>query len=197
MQNNSYSTFVSWAKVLLPLGALMLLSTVFFLARTIDTDMSVPFATIQEAARESRLNAPNFSGMTEVGATFQVSAKSIKPNIESPDQIDIEAPSLTAAKSNEGEIFIRSGWASMTDGAKMLTFSDLVRIEISGGYTIESRGLIADLEQGNAKTSGPLEVITPFGGLLAGQLVIELGNSDGGAKLLFQHGVKMTYRIED
>lgn len=175
----------------------MLLSTVFFLARTIDTDMSVPFATILEAARESRLNAPNFSGMTEVGATFQVSAKSIKPNVESPDQIDIEAPSLTAAKSNEGEIFIRSGWASITDGAKTLTFSDLVRIEISGGYTIESRGLVADLEQGNAKTSGPLEVITPFGGLLAGQLVIELGNSDGGAKLLFQDGVKMTYRIED
>lgn len=197
MQNNSYSTFVSWAKVVLPLGALVLLSTVFFLARAVDTEMSVPFSTIEDAARESRLSNPNFSGMTDPGASFQVSAKTIKPDASDPTRITIEAPTLRAIDPNEGEIRIRAGKAVLSDDLGKITFEDLVRLETSNGYTIESRGLSADLTAGRAQTDGALEIVTPFGGLSAGQLVVELGKTDGGATLLFQNGVRMTYRIKD
>lgn len=197
MQNNSYSTFVSWAKVVLPLGALVLLSTVFFLARTVDTEMSIPFSTIEEAARESRLSNPNFSGMTDPGASFQISAKTIKPDASNPSLITIEAPSLAAIDPSEGEIRIRSGIAVLNDDLTQITFNDLVRLETSNGYTIESRALSADLTLGQAETVGALEIVTPFGGLSAGKLIVDLGKTNGGATLLFQDGVRMTYRIKD
>ncbi len=197
MQNNSYSTFVSWAKVVLPLGALLLLSTVFFLARTIDTEMSIPFSTIEEAARESRLSNPNFSGVTDPGASFLVSAKTIKPDTSNPELITIEAPTLSALDPNEGEIRVRSGNAVLSDDMTKIAFDDLVRLETSNGYTVESHGLSLDLTLGHAETSGALEIITPFGGLTAGQLIVELGKTAGGATLLFTDGVKMTYRSKD
>ncbi|MEL7087874.1 MAG: hypothetical protein AAGL98_05440, partial [Planctomycetota bacterium] len=62
--DNAYSRFVAWAKIILPLVALGLLSTMFLVSR--DSD---PAATIrigeQEArglAQEDGMSAPRFAG---------------------------------------------------------------------------------------------------------------------------------------
>ena len=51
---NTYSTVVSWAKIILPLVALGLLSTLFLFSRTPDPNRAIPFAAVdvEELARE-------------------------------------------------------------------------------------------------------------------------------------------------
>jgi len=195
--DNRYSVFVSWAKIVLPLGALVLLSTVFFVAQSVTTETSIPFSEIEEVARESRLASPNFAGVTDDGAAFRVSAGSIKPDPTDDQRILVETPSLVAATANAQDISIRSGNGVLMPKAMQLSFGALVRLETSDGYTVETTSLSANLETGLIETDGALEVITPFGALSAGQLVVELGNDESGAKLLFKNGVKMTYQIED
>ena len=69
MQGDRYSKLVSWLKVLFPLMALALLSTLFLISRAIDPGQSIPFAEkeIQERLRDQQLTAPFFTGTTAQG----------------------------------------------------------------------------------------------------------------------------------
>jgi len=76
----TYSRVVAWLKVIFPLSALALLSTLFLFARSIDPEQSIPFADVdvKELAREPRITAPEFSGMTADGAAITISAATAK-----------------------------------------------------------------------------------------------------------------------
>ena len=71
---NFHSQLVGWLKILLPLAALMLLSTLFLFARNTGTPTEIPFAEIDAAAAEQRIAAPRFSGLTNTGDTLAISA---------------------------------------------------------------------------------------------------------------------------
>jgi len=78
LDDNTYSRVVAWAKVLLPLLALALLSTLFLVARTVDPAQKLPFADIDvdAIAREQRIGAPKFNGVTKEGTAISLSADS-------------------------------------------------------------------------------------------------------------------------
>ena len=56
--DNTYSRVVGWLKILLPLGALALLSTLFLFARGIAPVGEIPYAELEEIAREARISDP-------------------------------------------------------------------------------------------------------------------------------------------
>ncbi|MEO0504251.1 MAG: hypothetical protein AAFZ14_13070, partial [Pseudomonadota bacterium] len=64
-----YSRFVAWLKVLLPLAALALLSTLFLLSRNTDPIAAVPFADdeLLDRVRDEQITGPFFSGTTTDG----------------------------------------------------------------------------------------------------------------------------------
>ena len=67
--SNAYSRFVAWVKVILPLLALALLSTLFLFSRTPAPNRAIPFANVdvEELAREQSLGRPRFAGTLSDG----------------------------------------------------------------------------------------------------------------------------------
>ena len=58
---NRRSVIVAWLRVLLPLGALAVLSTLFLLSRKPDPDAAIPYARVdaEALARQPRVTAPS------------------------------------------------------------------------------------------------------------------------------------------
>ena len=71
-----YSRMVQFLKVLLPLAAIILLSTVFLLSRSIETNVTVPFTQqdMDQRLAEQVVTQPNYRGTTRKGEDVQIEA---------------------------------------------------------------------------------------------------------------------------
>jgi hypothetical protein len=67
--DNLHSALVAWLKILLPLAALAVLSTLFMVSRSVDPADAIPYAQvdIEDRLRDPRLTDAIFAGMTQDG----------------------------------------------------------------------------------------------------------------------------------
>ena len=203
-RDNPYSRFVAWAKIVLPLAALALLSTVFLLARHIDPTQAIPFAEIdvEELAREQRISAPNYAGVTEDGAAISVTASTARPDPDSPERVDatdLEAELITATgaryqlSSQRGEI---------DSGADMAYLQGGVVVTTSSGYRITSDAMSTSLSRTLLESEGPVQADGPAGRLDAGSMSLAPlpdaeGDDSANHLLVFNKGVKLVYTPSD
>ena len=63
--DNRHSMMVTWAKIALPLAALVLLSMVFMVGRSGDQGQILSYSNVnlEQLANEPQLNAPEYSGV--------------------------------------------------------------------------------------------------------------------------------------
>jgi lipopolysaccharide export system protein LptC len=184
-----YSRFVAVMKIVLPLAALGLLSTLFLFSRGAEDRGSVPVARIEEIAREQRIAAPAFSGMTPDGVVFAVAADAIRPLDGRPDGFAIDSLTARLTAPDGRQLDLTAATGTFDARARQMTLTGLARIITSTGYAMETRGLTADLGLGVLQTDGGLEVRAPYGTLTAGGLRVE----SGGERLLFTGGVRLLY----
>ena len=95
-----YSRVVSYLKVALPLAALALLSTLFLISRTINTDPSIPFADfeLENRLRGQQVTAPFFTGTTATGQEITIAAtKALQWWWQGASASDLEAEILYRA----------------------------------------------------------------------------------------------------
>lgn len=189
--DNFHSRLVGWTKILLPLSALALLSTLFLFARGDDSSGTIPIVEINTLAREQGINAPAFSGIANDGSVIQLTANSAKPL--DTTTLSVEAPLLSVDASDGTSLTIRSGDGRLDNAARTAELTNLTRIEASSGYIMETAGMIADLGAGRFVSQGPLEIQSPYGSLTAGQVVIASADSDLGQQMHFTQGVKLLY----
>ena len=191
--DNLYSTFVGWAKVLLPLAALALLSTIFLLARGTNAVQSIPYAELAAIAREQGMTNPNLSGVTGDGSAVSITAAALRPNADSADAFDIIAPVLILNAMDGSRVEISAGEGAIDGRQRRMTLTGLVRLGTSSGYMMETSGIEADLASGLLTSLGPLEVQAPFGTLTAGKVVV-MTSADGlGQQMVFNDGVHLLY----
>ncbi len=196
--DNWHSRLVGWLKILLPLAALGLLSSMFLLNLGPDADGAIPFAEIEELAREQIISQPYFAGVADDGSIVTISAKAAQPDLEGGLFVDTLAAEVTATDGSN--VTLRAGSGSILNGGRTAQLDGLVRMETSTGYQLETTGLIAGLDTGRVETIGPLQGRAPFGELSAGHLTVETPpEGDGGTRLLFTDGVRLLYQpsIED
>ena len=76
-----HSRLVGWLKVVLPLAALAILSTLFLLADRIDPTAAIPYAEVdvKDLVRDPRMTAPAYAGTTADGAGITLSATEARP----------------------------------------------------------------------------------------------------------------------
>jgi lipopolysaccharide export system protein LptC len=191
--DNLYSQAVGWAKIILPLGAIALLSSLFLFARETSSPDEVALARAEEIAREQRLAAPEFSGLTDDGATVVISAKSAQPDTTRPDTMSIDDIRLRINTSEGIRIDVTAVRGEIDGRAQVARFLGLARIETSNGYELETNGLIVSLQSGVVTSEGLLEVRTPFGELSAGTVRFEVPSEDEGQRMLFTEGVRLLY----
>lgn len=188
---NLYSAFIGWAKIVLPLSALALLSTLFLFARQSGEQPAIPVAELDKIAREQQISAPRFSGVANDGSVIAITATTAKP--EGQNDLTIVGPLLSLNASDGTRLTIRAGRGALDNTKRQATLDGLAQLETSSGYMMETKGLVADLATGVVTSLGPLEIQAPYGRLTAGSVTIATARDGTGQRMDFTDGVKLLY----
>lgn len=191
--DEAYSQFVNFLKITLPLAALGLMSTVFLFARAPTQDSTIPYAEIEEIAREPRLTSPQVSGVSDDGSVIELNARTAtsQGDIMTVDSIDAVINSTDGTR-----IDVRAGSGEVNNLTQIARLDGLTHIETSNGYEMETIGLLTNIATGRIVSDGALEVQAPYGVLTAGQLIIETPDGATSQVMLFQNGVRLIYTPE-
>ncbi len=192
-----HTTIVGWLKILLPLGALGLLSTLFLFSRHTGEPPEIPFAEIEAIARDQRLTLPKFSGVADDGSIIAIAARQARPDAIDREKVDIEDISAQITRPNGGLINITATNGEVDSAANLARFIGLARLTTSTGYEMETNGLIAELDTGVVTSNGLLEIHAPFGELTAGQVTFQVAGEDTGQQMLFSQGVRLIYEPQE
>ncbi|WP_421702189.1 LPS export ABC transporter periplasmic protein LptC [Aliiroseovarius sp.] len=194
--DNTYSRVVAWLKVLLPVIALVLLSTMFLISRTIDPSRAIPFANVdvEGMVRDQRISAPSFSGVTEDGAALSITAETARPLPDNADGMSAEALTARIETPDGAQVDIEAAEALVDGATSLLTLSGGVVVTTSTDYRIEAAGLITKMDRAEMESDGAVQATGPLGTLDAGQARIAPADGDASTYLLvFKDGVKLVY----
>ncbi|SEN51159.1 lipopolysaccharide export system protein LptC [Roseovarius tolerans] len=197
--DNTYSRVVAGMKVLLPLIALGLLSTLFLISRTVDPSKSVPVAQadVEKRAQDMGASNPSFAGVTDTGDEILFSAGIARPgrDVDGPITADAVTAQIRLAAGTTVDITARA--AEFDQRAMQTQLRGDVQITTSTGYVIDTDRLDMNLDALNATTPDTVTATGPLGDLTAGQMVLRNANGNGAAELLFTEGVKLIYQPPD
>lgn len=195
--NNRYSRLVSWLKVLLPVTALALLSTMFLISKSIDPTRSLTYARInlEELTGEQRISGPRFSSVTEDGAAITFSAESAVPEMGTSNRFTAKTLAARIETPDGAAVDIDAALAVIDGGTKTVDLSGGVTLVTSTDYRIQSDGLTTALDATHVETTGSVTADGPMGHLTAGHAEITRNDAEEGAYLLvFKGGVKLIYQ---
>lgn len=189
-----YSRMVALFKVLLPLAALAILSTVFLLSRSVDPTATIPFAEKEMAdrMRDQQVTAPYFSGTTSKGDEIMVTASIARPGgPNSPAEATDLSAQITMADGVR--LTLRSDTGSVAVDKDIATFQGNVIITTTTGYVVLTDTLHSALSGITANTPGEIEGSGPLGDFTAGNMQIDTKTEGGPVHMLFKNGVKLIY----
>ncbi len=193
---DTHTRFIGWLKIVLPLVALGILSTLFLVARTIDPEDAIPYATVDvnERLARPRMTEPTYAGMTDDGAALTLtaaearpegdtaqagSAKAIKGTLETPDGARTDLVAATADINNETRQIMLSGGVDITS---------------SSGWRVQSETLRAAMDTTDIETLSPVTANGPAGKITANAMRLRQDTGLSGRYLLvFNGAVKLIY----
>lgn len=190
-----HTALVHWAKIVLPLSALVLLSTLFLFSGKVDPTTAAIYSKVDVTtlAREQRLTAPEFSGITEDGAALTVQAATAAPD---PAGHGASASKIIA-RLEEGTGVVtdlRAKTGRIDPAAGQISLSDGVAVQTSSGYRISTERVEMATDRTAITAPGAIAAEAPFGTLRAGQMQIDRKNAATGSDLVFNGGVKLIYQ---
>ena len=195
--DNLHSILVGWAKIILPLCALGLLSTLFLFSRSQNEPTDIALSEVEAIAREQRLSAPRFSGVTDEGAVLSIRARTAKPDATQPDKVNIDGVELRVDNPSGSHVVVSATQGELDGRARLARLLGLARLQTSSGFEMETNGLIAELDSGKVISDGVLEIRAPFGELTAGQVTFQVSAENTGQQMLFTNGVRLLYDPQD
>ncbi|MDT8857701.1 hypothetical protein RNZ50_22170 [Paracoccaceae bacterium Fryx2] len=194
--DNLHSRVVAWLKIVLPLAALGLLSTLFLVSRSINPEDAIPYATVDVAdrIREPRITAPTYAGVTADGAALTFSADEARPDTADQGRVTAATLRATLATPDGASTEVRAHSGLMDTANRRLTLGGGVEITTSTGYHVTTDGLIAALDRTRMDSAGAIAATGPIGNLSAGRMTLSEDAAVPGAYLLvFTGRVKLIY----
>lgn len=191
-----HSRLVNWLKVVLPLAALAILSTLFLLADRIDPTAAIPFADVdvEDLARDPRMTSPTYAGTTSDGAGITLTAAEARPAAEGGNTVASGMAALLETPDGQ-RIDITADRAEFDSAAQGLVLSGGVTLATAAGYRVETASMRAELGQTRVESTAPLQITAPLGALEADRFVLTQNPDDASAYLLvFNGGVKLIYQ---
>ncbi|MBE0453401.1 hypothetical protein [Roseovarius autotrophicus] len=194
--DNTYSRIIAGAKILLPLAALGLLSTLFLISRTIDPSKSVPLAEIdlERRAQEMGVTNPSFAGMTVGGDEVTIAADMARPDRDTQERLSADQVRGEMRLSGGTVFNLRSDEARLDQGAMTAALLGGVRITTTTGYVIDTDRLDARLDVLHAESAGAVRATGPIGSLDAGKMLLHHNAETDTAEVLFTGGVVLIYQ---
>ncbi|CAM3399170.1 hypothetical protein PANO111632_17660 [Paracoccus nototheniae] len=203
---------VRWLRVLLPLVALVMLSTMFLFSRRPDAESRIPYAEVEaeEAARQGRIVAPEYSGVTGDGARLSLRAAEAAPGAGGGAagdlRLDWDRP------GGPGVAGLRAGLTAPQGGLQdgLVRLEGGVRMTTSSGWQMDAPEIEARTDASVITATQGVEAQAPFGWIEAGQMRLspadagddaaaereaQDGAAGGNAAVLrFSDGVRLIYQ---
>lgn len=194
MTDDLHSRLVAFLKITLPLAALALLSTLFLFSRRIDPDAAIPYAEVDiaERAREPRVTAPAWAGVTHDGAALTIAADEARPG---GDAQGASAQGLRAVLDLKGGGTVRlTAQSGQIDAAgQELRMSGAVVITTTTGWRVTSDAMTAAMDRTRVASPGPVAATGPAGNLTAGSMLLSPASGPGDYAMDFNGGVRLIY----
>lgn len=191
---------VRWLRVLLPLVALTILSTMFLFSRQPGTEPQIPYAEVdaEQMAREPRMVAPQYSGVTSDGAELSLSATEATPPNEDQDNTATASDLLLDWRGKDG----LTAELTAPDGGVGNGNIDLrggVRMTTSSGWKMQAPQINAATDRSHIAAQDGIAAQAPFGQITAGameMLPAETESQDDTTPnvLNFTDGVRLIYQ---
>ncbi len=217
---NAHSRVVAWLKVLLPLLALGVLSTLFLVSHRVNPEDAVALSgiSIEDRIRQPRVTAPVWSGITDDGSSLTVTADVARPTTTGAKASGPDADRVTARLvSTGGAVTGMTGdHGKLDEAAGHLTMTGNVVVTTSSGLRLTSGELVSALNGDEVVSAGPVTGTGPFGRIDAGAMrLVKSGAANGtpaagdpaavdpaanepaaggGYLLVFKNGVKLLYQ---
>ena len=195
--SNRYSQVVSYVKIVLPIVAIGILSSLFLISRTPDPERAIPFAEVdvEELAREQRLTNPSYAGTTNAGREVLVGANSAVPV---DGQLDLIAVDQLDARIELGdqrfiEISSQQGMVDLTENTADL--SSNVDVVESNGFTLDTENLLVNFR--DFAMSSPTDVVVEGPGFHLEAGSMNLSGPEGAQVLIFNGGVTVLYQPDN
>lgn len=188
-----YTRFVTLAKIVLPLVAVALLSSLFLLARSPETTTAIPYSEseLAEIIRDERLQAPEYRGVLDSGAAISLDAASARPDPDHPTRTLARTIRLAVSEQPGADILIRAG-IGFVDASRAVA-GEGIEITHSDGFTLETWGGWAALDGLRAETDGRVQLSADHLELTAGKLTFSQSPKGKDQLLVFTGGVKLVY----
>jgi lipopolysaccharide export system protein LptC len=195
-RGNRHSTLVALAKILLPLTALAVLSTLFFVSPGATPDETIPYADSAsgDLSDSQRLTGATFAGMTQDGAALTLKADEATPGTPGTD-LSGSAKGLTGLiETPDGASTTVTGAAGVLDQkSNTVTLSGGVTVKNSTGLSMQTEALTMTLDRTRLESAGAVSAQAPFGHIEAGKLLMTRA-ADGTYMLDFTGGVRLIYQ---
>lgn len=195
--DNLHSRMVFWLKIILPLSALMILSMLFLLSRSIRPEDAIPYAEVDVAdrIRTPRLTAPDFAGMTADGAALSLRAAEARLATDGSTVPGAISGLVGLLETPDGaRTDISASEARLDQNTKRMILGGGVVIDNSAGYHIETEGISVTLDRTSLDAPGRVSATGPVGNIEAGAMHLGLATAQPPTYVLvFKGGVRMIY----
>ncbi|MES0826713.1 LPS export ABC transporter periplasmic protein LptC [Ruegeria sp. SCP11] len=191
---DGHSRRVQFLKVLLPLVAILMLSTVFLLSRSIETNVSVPFSQkdIDERLTEQVVTQPKYQGTTRKGEEVRIEAVRATQGTEASVPTAAEFQGRLGL-SNGGVITLDSNSGMIRPDKNTATFVGDVVITSTDGTEITTDLLNTALDEIRGDAPGQVNGTGIIGNFSAGGMTFGTEKKDGPVHIIFTDGVKLVY----
>jgi len=191
-----HTRFVDWLKVILPLVALGLLSTLFLLSRKVDPTSNVPVSQVdlEQRAQDQGASNPSFSGVASGGEQITFRADTARPDPKNPERVLAEKVVAELTLNGGTVIDVRSDHGIAGQDLMNAELHGNVTVTTTSGYDIRTQRLTANFETLRAESPGRVTGKGPPGDLEAGRMELISNEETGQAHLLFTDGVKLLYQ---
>ncbi|OCX65400.1 hypothetical protein BFP70_10095 [Thioclava sp. SK-1] len=193
--DNRYSIFIRWAKLLLPLFALVLLSTVFLFGRKADPQAAIPYSDVdlEALASEPRISQPEYSGVTQSGDALSAKAVAATPNVDGDGGTRIEKLVAQLVGLDGTTTNISASTGRFSPAENRIELNEKVAIQTSDGYRMLSDFVEMTTDSGQVVSPGPVRGTGPMGTIDAGAMEIHRLGRGSAQNILFTQGVKLIY----
>ncbi|WP_179381074.1 LPS export ABC transporter periplasmic protein LptC [Jannaschia marina] len=193
--NPLYSRLVRLAALVLPVLALLLLSSMFLLARRVNPEDAIPLATVDvsERANDQQLTMPRFTGVSQGRTAFDLSARAARPDSANPRLMSAETLRLVLEDTDGGRATVVSRRGNVDTGTRTIELLGDVRIDTSTGYALRTEALSGTLGTLAVEAPGEVRGEGPLGTLRAGGMSLTEDPETGAGRLVFTNGVDLLY----
>ena len=195
----TYSRFVSIAKITLPLAGVALMATMFLFTGEVAFEGGLKLSEVKlDPDREGmQLTSPEFIGANLDGDKYRFFAKRIFPDSPAMKKVAAENLSGQMVFANGETVNISAGLADLDSVNQTILISGGAEVTASGGYDFSVDSLIVDYGEGSMLSEMPVSAAGPLGAITAGRMELTTLTDEAGENrvIWFNDGVKVRLNI--